>query len=118
MNKVKSINYLFKDNFRKSVMYQLDVINCKETNINILGSKKNIKEATIEDNLALKKMNLFMTLINSWNEKYINNKVLDGFELKILVEYENNKTKSVYSKNKFPPNFSEFKSLLGDICYE
>jgi hypothetical protein len=115
MDNVKSINYLYKDNFGTSKMYQLDVLTCKEIRMKTLGSDKKLREDILTKEELNKKASLLLNFISTCSEKYINNKILDGFEFKILVEYVDNTSKLIYGKNKFPANFSEFKYILGEI---
>jgi len=115
MENVKSINYLFKDNFGTSKMYQLEVKTCKETKMKVLGSDKKLREDILSRQIVSEKVNLMLNFINSCTEKYVNNKILDGFEFKILVEYNDSTSNLVYGKNKFPTNFSKFKDILGEI---
>lgn len=116
MNKVKFINYLFKENFGKSKMYQLDVFNFREIKIKTLGSSKKITEDILTEDVLTVKLNRMINIINSWKDTYVDNRVLDGFEFKILVEYENKELNSaVYGKNKFPLNFSDLSEMIGEI---
>lgn len=113
MNKINTIEYVFNNSFKEIKMYKLEVLNLKETLINILFNKRDIKQNILTENKMNEKIYKILNMIDFWENEYINNNVLDGFEAKISIIYDDNTSRVIICKNNAPNNFSDFKNLLG-----
>ena len=54
-------------------------------------------------------------VIFNWDDKYINNSILDGEEFRIKLVADNGKEKVIVGKNQFPSNYSEFKRIINEV---
>ena len=86
----------------KSTYLQIDT-NTKQASLN---SKKIALDVDLFANRLLK-------IVSSWENKMINNFILDGISYSVTID--NNGVETKYEgKNKFPKNFQEFTELLED----
>ncbi len=95
----------------KSIIYEIDG---KNLVINI-GDKNKIKYKDISIIISEEKTfeylrNLFC-IIDSWNNEYINTRMIDGSSWNLSIIYANGNKKEYIGKSNYPNNFEAFERL-------
>ncbi|MBR4407246.1 MAG: hypothetical protein IKT27_02930 [Clostridia bacterium] len=50
-----------------------------------------------------------------WEDKYIDNTMLDGVEFRVRVVNDKNEERVICGRNAFPENYDEFENLIGEV---
>jgi len=78
------------------------------------NSIKNPQVKNIDDELVMQYFDKLFRIIGDWENKYVNNNIIDGTEWQLQITYKNGKTKHYLGRNSFPDNFE----YLDKIKYE
>lgn len=108
-NFIKEILYIKKGSFNQSEYLKIDIQDNKNIVKYLINDKSKIFE--VDDY----KINIFTERLNrtidSWQEKYIDNSVIDGSIWQLSILYKNGFQKNYSGKNIFPGNFNNFNQL-------
>jgi hypothetical protein len=79
-------------------------------------SNKKSKCMYCSNELTLTFLDKLFRITDSWNEKYINNSILDGMEWRIIIKFKNEKFKSFSGKNDYPNNFEALDEIMKELA--
>lgn len=72
---------------------------------------------TIDNNVIFKYLELLFNIIDNWQEKYIDTKIIDGDYWKLSITYIDDSKKEFYGKSNYPTNFEAFERLNQNLIY-
>lgn len=85
----------------------IDILVDTNKNVCMLGNKK----INIDTKLFATRL---IAITSSWEEKMIDNSIIDGEEYSVIVK-ENTTQQKYVGKNKFPKNYYLFKNLISGV---
>lgn len=90
------------------------IIDVENYSIFYNGTNKKISEDTLFNYLKR-----FFSIINSWEEEYIDNSIIDGNVWRLIITYTDGSQKQYRGKAKCPINFDSleeinYKLIIGD----
>lgn len=65
----------------------------------------------ISDEILFNYLSRFFSIINSWEEEYVDNSIIDGNVWKLVITYTNNTQKQYRGKAKCPINFDSLEEI-------
>jgi len=77
-------------------------------------SIKNPKIKDVDDELVMKYFDQLFRIIDGWENKYVNDNIVDGMDWQLQITYKSGTVKHYFGKNDFPNNFE----YLDKIKYE
>ena len=67
--------------------------------------------------VIFKYLELLFNIIDNWQEKYIDTKIIDGDYWKLSITYIDDSKKEFYGKSNYPTNFEAFERLNQNLIY-
>ncbi len=81
----------------------------------IIDLKKNtFTKNDVTKQIVPDKISDIIKMINTWNQEYKSNNVIDGEEFYIEVITDKNTT-TLHGKGSYPSNYADFKTLLDEL---
>lgn len=110
MDKIKSVKVTMSS-LHKIIIYELEVNSRKETTVKSINKRVEKNEKILNAVEFAEKIYEFKKL-NKLNDIYINNAIIDGTTIEIEIIYQNEETKKIICKNKFPEEIVYIRELI------
>lgn len=110
MDEIKNFKMTLENYLGKTIIYEMNVDLKKEKIIKVMG--QDFIEKELESNDFEQKKDKIENCITNIDSEYINNKIIDGIEIKINIDYMNNKTKKIVCKNEIPKEVQELIEII------
>lgn len=95
----------------KSIIYERNAVDLI-ININNQSNVIYLDNSRLIDNkLIMNYLEKFLSIIELWQEKYIDTKIIDGDIWKLSIIYDKGGKKEFWGKAKFPKNFEALERL-------
>lgn len=116
---ISEITFIKKGAFNKADYFQIEILEDK----NLLKFIDNRYYSTmndpviknISDEIVMDFLDKLFRIVDSWNEKYINNNTFDGTKWQLVIKFRDGHSRQYYGKDSYPNNFEALENLKYNI---
>ena len=109
---IKEIYYQERDGFLNEFMYSLSVDSLEENYVIVHQNNKMSGSKVLKEYQVKAKLRKIMNITKDYEDKYINDTIIDGKEYRIYIIYNNGKKRKIIGKNRYPEKFSRFLEII------
>jgi len=113
------ITFIKKNSLSTSDYFQIEILDnenlLKFIDARFYDSIKNPKTRNIDDALLMDFLDNLFRIISPWEEKYIQNNILDGTEWQLSIRFKDGHNRLYYGKDKYPNNFDSLEEIKNQM---